>query len=354
MSPPRVLVADDSTLQRDAIAGVLRANGGAIVVGLAGTGREAVARTTELRPDLVVMDVLMPDMGGLEAVERIMAEQPTPILMMTSDPRGQSGELGFEALRRGALDLWVKPQLPVPPSSADALRRQVGRLAKAPVLRHLLGHRGSWKRSRATDVDEPLGRARTPTEYVFIAASTGGPAALARVLGALPADFGWPIMVVQHMPESFDRSLASWLDGMTRTTVRVAADGARLEPGTISVAPAGLDAEVTRRGCVRLRKPAEGSGYHPSADVLFFSAAAELGAAALGIVLTGMGRDGARGLRALVERGGMTVAQDAASSLVDGMPAAARAAGAARVVLPLDEIAPFLAARAPRRIRCEP
>lgn len=348
MTPPRVLVADDSGLQREAIAALLRASGAA-VVGTAATGREAVARTAELRPDLVVMDVVMPDMGGLEAVERIMADLPTPILMMTADPRGESGELCFEALRRGALDLWIKPALPVPHAAAEALRHKVNRLARAPVLHHPLGRRSSWKRSTETEPTPVVQWRSASVQVVLIASSTGGPAALARLLGALPIDFAWPILIVQHMPDRFDHSLATWLDRLTRFRVRVAAHGDPFEAGTILVAPSGLDAEVSRQGCVRLRKGVPENGYHPSADVMFLSAATELGAGAVGIVLTGMGRDGAHGLRALADRGAMTIAQDAASSLVDGMPAAARAAGAARAVLSLDAIAPFLAAHAPRR-----
>lgn len=348
MTPPRVLVADDSGLQRDAIAELLRASGAA-VVGTAASGREAVARTAELRPDLVVMDVVMPDMGGLEAVERIMADLPTPILMMTADPRGESGELCFEALRRGALDLWIKPALPVPPASAEALRHKVNRLARAPVLHHPLGRRSSWRRSAETEPTPAIQWRSASVQVVLIAASTGGPAALARLLGALPVDFGWPMLIVQHMPDRFDHSLATWLDRQTQSRVRVAAHGDSFEPGTILVAPAGLDTEVSSQGRVRLRKPVPGPGYHPSADAMFLSAAAELGIAAVGVVLTGMGRDGARGLRALADKGAMTIAQDAASSLVDGMPAAARAAGAARAVLALDAIAPFLCGHAPRR-----
>lgn len=351
MSPPRVLVADDSDLCRDALVAILQARGTVNVVATASTGREAVTRTAQERPDLVVMDVLMPEMGGFEAVEIIMAEQPTPILMMTSDPRGSVGELSFEALRRGALDLWIKPSWPAPDATADALRRHIHQLSKAPVLRHPMGNRATWTRTTPRKSTAVAPRPTKPFSYVFIAASTGGPAALERILGALPADFAVPVMIVQHLPDSFDRSLASWLDRVTPPSVRVAEDGALLMPGTILIAPSGADAEVTRRGRVRLRTPPDGRGYHPSADILFHSAARELGASALGMVLTGMGRDGALGLRALADTGALTIAQDSATSLVDGMPAAARAAGAASLVLPLEGIAPFLCSRALRRVR---
>lgn len=355
-----VLIVEDSPLFAEAIREILEDDPGFRVVGWASHGREAVEMTERLRPQVITMDVHMPVMGGLDAIEHIMADQPTPILVVTSDPHASPGEeLHFEALRRGALDVFPKPtQWPGTREEQEGLRRQIRLISRVAVVRHLAGHRHRWRRAggepvvavpeREVVVDAPppsvreLRQRDVAGQLVAIAASTGGPAAIARIFEALPASFPAPIVVVQHIADGFTESFASWLNDVAAIDVRLGSDGMALKAGVAIIAPDNRNMLVSGDGTVIVEKTAAVDGHRPSATVLFQSLARTYGRRGVGVILTGMGRDGVDGLEELRRVGGITVAQDEETSVVFGMPRAALESGAAKFSLALPQIADHL------------
>lgn len=338
MAAVRVLIVEDSPIIAAALGAVLERDPEIELVGMAPDGRKAVESVAALQPSVVVMDVHMPVMGGLEAIERIMAQTPVPILVWTADP--MSDALSFEALRRGALELVRKPAaLHQSSSEARELVARVKLLASIPVLRR------------------PAPSARTGTTGAFqivpprpelrraagIVASTGGPGALAELLSRLPAGFGAPIVIVQHLATGFAAGLAAWLAKQTALDVRVAEPGAALVPGAALLAPDGFHLSVSGVGRVLLSEPGPrrpSSPEHvPSGDVMLASLARAYGKSAIGVVLSGMGEDGAAGLLEVHHEGGMTMVQSEASSVIFGMPRAALERGAATRALAPAEIA---------------
>jgi two-component system chemotaxis response regulator CheB len=328
--PIRVLVADDSELFRELLARVIDAERGFEVVALAADGNAAAAYARAHKPDVITMDLAMPDADGFSGIARIMAETPTPILVLTAN---REEAVGFRALSLGALDILEKPQ-----ATADLddygrlLRSRLRLLAGVKVIRHVRG-----LRERAPAVPRAAGRA----DLVVIGASLGGPRALATLLRGLPATFPAPIAVVQHIADGFTEGLATWLASECRLEVREAADGDPLRAGRVLVAPTGRHLLVNDR-VARLSDAPPVDTFKPSVTPLFLSAARSYGARACGVLLTGMGRDGAEGLKAIKEAGGPTLAQDEATSAVFGMPRAAIELGAVDRVLPLEEIARVL------------
>jgi two-component system chemotaxis response regulator CheB len=329
--PIQVLVVDDSAICRATLRHALESDPEIAVVGEAADGDEAVEQVSALRPSLVTMDLRMPRLGGLEAIEQIMRRQPTPILVITDQPRAEGVDVTFAALSRGALDLLPKAGTWLPESpAARALIARVKQL------------------TRALDRPEalPSGPTARPAPRKFAAiglgASTGGPNALARILRGLPPGFATPIAVVQHMDALFHKGFVEWLGRQSALRVREAIHGERLVPGEVWVGPSGFDFRLDHDGRVRLEPPVGSAPFVPSIDPLFTSMAENLGRGACGVVLTGMGRDGARGLLAIRQRGGLTAAQDRESSVIYGMPRACAETGAAEVILPLGEIAGFL------------
>jgi two-component system chemotaxis response regulator CheB len=348
--PPReirVLVVDDSPLFSEMISSVLRADPALSVVGVATDGRQAVEMAQKLEPDVITMDIQMPEMDGLEAIERIMASCPTPILVVTGDPRAQGDEMQFEALRRGALDVLAKDELMTPAvEQQERLREHIKFLAGITVVRHMGLHesqRGpAAVRSRPPSREwRPLEIAskKTPKrEVLAIAASTGGPLALAALLGDLPPGFPAGIVVVQHIGRGFIHNLASWLDDVSALSVRIARDGEQLRPATVLLAPDDRHMTISSGGRISLAASEPVGGHRPSGTLLLASVARAYGRRAIGLVLTGMGRDGVEGLQAIREAGGVTLAQDEESSVVFGMPKAAIDLGAAEEVLSLAAI----------------
>ena len=330
----RVLVVDDSPLFADSLAHVLEADGDIEVVARAGNGRDAVERVAALYPQLVAMDIHMPLMDGLEAVERIMSSRPTPILLLTSDSAHHGARGTFEALSRGALDLVPKQLLGEGEVRRAWLRDHVRLLASVPVI-----YRPRLGRAQAATTAFPA-PAISRSGGVGIVASTGGPPVISHILSALPRDFPLPILVVQHLAPGFTAHLASWLAGSSSLPVRVASPGLPLEGGVVYVGPddAHMTVQRGRRLVVDSARPRV-NGHRPSGTLLLASLAAQWGARAVGVVLTGMGSDGAVGLRDIHSAGGMTIAQDEATSAVFGMPRAARDLGAVRRLLPISAIA---------------
>lgn len=322
----RVLVADDSELFRELLARIVSAEPGFEVVALAADGNAAAALARGLRPDVITMDLNMPDADGFSGIARIMAETPTPILVLTAN---RAETVGFRALSLGALDILEKPQASTDLDEyGQLLRSRLRLLAGVKVIRHLRG-------LRERRVAPP--RTGVRPELVVVGASLGGPRALAALLRALPGDFATPIAIVQHIADGFTEGLASWLGAESRLEVREARDGERLRPGHVVLAPTGRHLLVGE-GVAHLSDAPPVDTFKPSVTPLFVSAARAYGPRVCGVILTGMGRDGAEGMKAIKEAGGPTLAQDEATSAVFGMPRAAIELGAVDRVLPLDDI----------------
>jgi len=328
----RVLVVDDSAFVRKAIGRMLATVEDIEVVGFAKDGEEGLALARELRPDVVTLDVRMPRLGGLETLERLMAEQPVPVLLMSTLTQ-EGAEVTLRGLELGAMEFVDKSS--VQPMSmlslAEELVEKIRALGSARVR-----PRPQPPRARAQAAGRPL------AECILIGASTGGPAALLAVVSGLPAAFHAAVVVVQHIPRGFTRSLAERLDARSKVPVREARHGDAVEPGQVLLAPAGIHTRLVRgRAGVEIALEEEPSEalHRPSVDVLMTSAAEVYGPRALGVVLTGMGSDGTAGLRSIQACGGLTFAEAEESCVIFGMPKAAIAAGVVERVVPLDRIA---------------
>ncbi|CAN7361578.1 chemotaxis-specific protein-glutamate methyltransferase CheB [Phenylobacterium sp. LjRoot225] len=347
MAPIRVLVVEDSLTVRMRLCEVLARDRDIEVVGQAEDGRRAIELARDLRPDAITMDMMLPAMSGLAATEYIMAHQPTPILIVSSSTN--RGELfkTYEALAAGAVDVLEKPGADEDDGGWERrLVAAVKLVARIRVIRHPRARLSAFSAASAAgsaDGARPLAPRRA--KVVAIGASTGGPGAIVEVLRGLPSAFTAPILLVLHINEPFGRAFGDWLDGQTPRGVRFPEDGERLEHarGRVILAPPGRHLTV-RDGLLRLSDAPERHSCRPSVDVLFESVAREVGGAATACLLTGMGRDGAAGMLAIRRAGGLTIAQDEASSVVFGMPREAILLGAAQHVLPIGEIGPALVA----------
>lgn len=349
MTRLRVLVVEDSLTVRQRLCEVLAADDGIEVVGQAEDGKQAIERCQALRPDVVTMDMMMPQMTGLAATEYIMAHCPTPILVVSSSTN--RGELfkTYDALAAGAVDVLEKPHGAEPEGQWE--QRFIATLklvARIRVITHLRARQGALAQPRAPRpvwVAQPGAMHRRT--LIAIGASTGGPAAIVEVLRALPPQVQLPVLLVLHINEPFGSAFADWLDAQTPRRVAYARDGEPLAAvaGRVAIAPPGRHL-VLRSGRLYLTQETERHSCRPSVDMLFESVARDCGAQAAGCLLTGMGRDGAAGLLELRRAGALTIAQDEASSVVYGMPREAALLGAAECILPLTEIGPALAALA--------
>jgi two-component system chemotaxis response regulator CheB len=337
----RVLLADDSLTVRKRLREILESDPEIEVVGEAQDGREAIEICARARPDLVTMDMAMPVMGGLAATEYIMAHCPTPILIVScSANRGELHRTG-DALVAGAVDVMEKLPSDRP---GDSWERQFTATVKLVSRIRVVSRRWSVVHPPGSVDVVPAPHPR-PVEMVAIGASTGGPAAVAAVLASLPTSFTAPILLVVHISAPFAAVLTEWLNDQTYRPVRFGVDGEPVADGAGQVVVAAPDTHlVVRDGRVRLIGGPERHNCRPSVDVLFESVAAEYGAATAACLLTGMGRDGATGLQAIRASGGLTVAQDEASSVAWGMPGQAVALGAAELILPVAAIGPWLGA----------
>ncbi len=335
----RVLVAEDSPTARRLIVEMLTSDPGIIVVGEAKNGTEAVEMAEQLRPDLITMDVQMPELDGLEATMRIVGKTPTPIIIVSSQANASEVELSLEATRAGALMVLPKPEGPLSPrfkEQQEQLVAMVKAMSDVKVVRRW-GASTPARGIRAIAV--PAHRSTERPRVVAIGASTGGPAALRDLLGALPANFPLPVLVVQHISKGFVDGLVNWLSANTRMQVRVASGTDIARGGVVYVAPDDHHLGIRTDGRIALSTaPAVGS-FRPSATHLFESAASAYGGRMVAVILTGMGDDGVTGLRAVHAAGGLVVAQDEATSVVFGMPREAARAGVVTTVLPLPEIA---------------
>lgn len=336
MSEPKlikVLIVDDSCLVRAMLQAIFDEQEDISVVGEAANGQEAIALVKQLNPDLVTMDLNMPVMSGLEAIEHIMHAKAVPILVVSSET---DAELAYQALASGALDVMVKPSLES--TQVQQLLDKVRLLSGVPVITRM--HRFSKLRPYTVRVNE-FGLDSEPEEHpIFaIASSTGGPKALANLLTALPADFPAPIVVAQHISNGFIEGMAHWLSTLSLLPVKVAEEGELLAAATVYLSPSEQHLTFTQDYRVKLKPRAATDIYHPSCDEMLSSVAQVFGKEAIGIIMTGMGRDGTQGMKAIYEQGGITLAQDEASSVIYGMNAEAIEAGVIHNVLPLNCLA---------------
>ena len=342
----RVLIVDDSPFMRLAIRRILNSDPGIEVVGVASDGMEGVEKALALKPDVITMDVEMPRMDGIASVKKIMSLAPTRIIMVSS-LTSEGATATFEALEAGAIDYILKPsadnsivqahfseellnKVPGTASASLTQTRQISHVAPAGPAEPL--YHGSLTRRHIA--------------YIGIGTSTGGPVALQEILSCLPASFAFPVIVAVHMPKAFTGPFAERLNSKCKIAVREARDGDVLKSGTVLIAPGGEHTTLIKSAAgisVKLCPPRTHSGvYIPSVDLLMSSLAESVSGAVLGVILTGMGADGYKGMQQLKTRGGVTLVQDRATSTVYGMPKACIEGGIADIILPLFKIGPAL------------
>lgn len=340
----RALIVDDSAYNRMAISRMLSEDPEVEVAGTAHDGVDAIAKTVRLSPDVITLDLEMPNMDGFTFLRWLMKERPTPVLVLSS--RSDSRSV-FRAMELGAVDFLAKPEARIS-RSIESVRDEL--LAKVHAMLHLeMAKVKSTMELLALEKAVPAPRKeddtafeKSPIELVAVASSTGGPPAIQAIVTALPAGFGAAVVISQHMPPGFTRSFAERLNKLSSVVVTEAAAGDRVRPGSVLIAPGGHHLVIKReRGGlfaeVESREPAD--KYVPSADRMMASAAEASGAATLGVVLTGMGNDGAEGVRAIRQRNGQSIAESEETAVIFGMPLEAIRTGCIDKVLPLGLLA---------------
>jgi two-component system chemotaxis response regulator CheB len=343
--PIRVLVVDDSAVVRQILVSMLETVPGFEVVGQARDGEEAVRLTARLRPDVITMDIRMPRLDGLGAIRQIMSTTPTPIVVVAASVYEPDRNIAFFAIEAGALTVVEKPSgitSEAYESARDQLVTTIRLMSDVQVVTLRPGRRVDVKPpDRQADKVGATG-ASINAELIAIAASTGGPGVLREIFRVLPGDLSIPIVTVQHITPGFAQGFAHWLDGETKLRVSLAKDGERLEAGRVLIAPDDAHLTVAPGRIVRLDNSEPVKGQRPSATRLFDSVAKVYGAASVGVVLTGMGDDGADGLQNLRQSGGHIIAQNEESCVVFGMPKAAIERGFVDRVMSPDKIASVL------------
>lgn len=339
----KVLIVEDSPTARELLEGILGSDPDIRIVGVARDGEEAVRAVETQRPDLITMDINMPGINGFETTRKIMETRPTPIVLVTAswDPRDVA--ISFRALEAGALTILPRPRGPGHANHEDEAKdliQTVKLMADVKVVRR-------WPRSGRT----PKSRPDVPLKPVAsgdgvkvtaIGASTGGPMALSIILSGLPADFPAPVVVVQHIASGFLPGLIGWLSTLSPLSIEIGREGEGLKAGHVYIAPDGMHMTISRDHRIVLKEDPPENFLRPSISWLFRSIAEGYGSNGVGILLTGMGRDGADGLKRMYDAGATTIAQDEQSSIIYGMAAEAVRMDAVTRILPLDDIAPFL------------
>lgn len=353
----RVMVVDDSPLVRKIARDILNKDPDVRVAATAATAEFALAKLDRERPDVITMDMEMPGIGGVEAIRKIMSRRPTPIIVLSAHAR-HGADLTLQALEAGAFDFILKPSASLS-GRLDVVAAELIDKVKGAV--HTRMHSEAFARrprnkaasttpeTREPECSSPGSTTRRAIELIAIGTSTGGPVALKEVLSALPGDFPVPIVVVQHMPPVFTRAFSARLNTACRLTVKEAEPGDTIVPGRVLVAPGDYHMVVRRSASlphIMLERREQVSGHRPSVDVLMDSVGREYGKRAVGVIMTGMGTDGAAGMHELRRRGGYVISQDKDSSVIFGMNREVIRNGDADLILSLDRIATALIARA--------
>ncbi|GFO56448.1 chemotaxis response regulator protein-glutamate methylesterase [Geomonas sp. Red276] len=333
----KVLVVDDSKVAREMITHILTADPDIKVIGTAADGYRALVALERQRPDVVTMDVHMPGLDGFATTREIMREHPVPVVIVTAtlDPKADTAL--FRTLEAGALAILLKPPGFGHPDHARAaaeLLQTVRLMSEVRVVRR------SYRKSRLTS---PVKHEVTaPPKLVAMGASTGGPVVVKNIISALPGNFPFPLLVVQHMAGEFLAGYVEWLGGSSELSVKLGESGETVRGGSVYIAPGGVDMGLDGRGRIVLTPGAPGQLLCPSVNHLFRSVAIQCGSQAVGILLTGMGNDGAAGLKDMRDEGALTIVQDEESSVIFGMPGEAIRMGGARQVLSPDSIITLL------------
>lgn len=342
MTALRVLVVDDSRTARQMLSGIIGYTSDMQVIAEASDGIEALAFTQKYRPDVILMDIVMPGLDGLAATRQIMSSCPTPIVLVTASMESYETDIAFKAIRAGALTVLQKPAGVANNGDVQIIINTVRAMAKVQVIHHYGSRQAAVQLPSEDEIPEQFIEEMPAPQLVAMVASTGGPAALSEIIRQLPGDFPLPVVIVQHIAPDFVESLRAWFDGLTPLSVKIAGTGQRPARGHIYLAPGDAHLTFTANLTFRMDQTPNLSAHMPSGDVLLESVARTYGKRAIGIVLTGMGEDGAQGLKAMYDRGAFTIAQDEATSVVFGMPAEAIQRNAVRQVLPVTEIVPSL------------
>jgi two-component system chemotaxis response regulator CheB len=339
----RVLVVEDTPVVQEFLVNLLNSDPRIQVVGTASNGEEALDAVAQKRPDIITMDVHMPKLNGLDATRRIMETYPTPIVVVSGSSNLREASLAFTAIDAGALAVVERPRgigHPDHEAMAAQLVQMVKLMSEVRVVRR-------WARRPAQPVPAaPLsGTDALPpaiVKMIAIGASTGGPPVLQKTLAALPADLSVPVLIVQHISPGFTDGLVEWLQGTSALPVQVAAPGVRALPGNVYLAADGFHLGITSDGRLNLTQEPPENGHRPSVAHLFRSIARAFGAQAVGVLLTGMGKDGAEELKLMKDAGAITIAQDKDSSIVHGMPGEAIQLGGATFVVSAERLAAVL------------
>lgn len=335
----KVLIVDDSRVAQEFLAHLLTSDPSVQVAGVANNGEEALEMVRIKRPDVITMDIHMPGMDGFEVTRAIMETVPTPIVMVSASTTATEVASSFRMLEAGALALILRPPgigQPGHETAARELLQTVKLMAEIKVVRLI---RPMVRAGKAA----PAAQKSAAIQLIAIGASTGGPPALLKILSGLPKNLAVPVLIVQHIAAGFTAGFVEWLGGASRFPVHIAAHGDCPLPGHAYVAPDGFHMGVSGGPRIALSDQAPENGLRPSVNYLFRSVAQVLGPRAVGVLLTGMGRDGAEELKEMKNKGAVTIAQDEASSVVHGMPGEAIKLDAATYVLPPDGITAMLA-----------
>lgn len=339
----RILIADNSPISRRLLNEVIGSQTDMVVVGEAANGPEAVRMNASLKPHIIAMDLTLPLMDGLETTEVIMGENPTRIVMLGEASQRSDADLMRRVTAVGALDFAVKPHKPDDIDLANHLVKTLRAMSRVRVIRHWRSmNSGSTDDTHIVNVLREYPGLTRRIEIVLIVSSTGGPHALETIMKLLPVTFPLPMVIVQHISGEFVGNMVTWLSGATPLRIKLAEHGEKPMPGHIYIAPSDYHLRITFNGRFALSNDTEDYIHVPSGNILLESAAEVYGPNAIGVVLTGMGEDGAKGLLRMREQGAHTIVQDEATSIVFGMPKAAIDLGGSEYVEPVEKIAGLL------------
>jgi two-component system chemotaxis response regulator CheB len=340
----RVLVTDDSAFMRTAITRMIQSDPMLQVVGSAQTGQECLQKVVSLKPDVITLDIEMPGMNGLETLKRLMKDSPLPVIMVSSLTQ-EGAEVTLEALHLGAFDYVPKQSSFV---SLDIVKIRDDLVAKIKAAAESGRRRAAMKKAPAPTAPVPAhpaasrGGPQIVPSIIALGTSTGGPKALQEILPMFPADLPVPILIVQHMPPGFTGPFARRLNALSKIAVREAIQEEEIQPGVVYIAPAGQHMTVYKRGAsktaIRLGRTPEGMLHIPSVDVMMLSVGELFKSLTMGVIMTGMGADGVKGMELIKREGGFNLGQDEASCTVYGMPRSAAEAGVLHKVVPLNQI----------------